>query len=139
MNESCGSTRTARRSERGAARLRFIIVLVVVALFGYMALQYIPVAYQSYTFKKFMNESADKAAASSLPTDQKGAWVENQLRTNAKDYSVPPDAKITHSFQSNQIEVTVKFTRKVNLLPGIWTYQYDFDHTAKSSTFLTPQ
>ena len=139
MDESFGSTSAARRSERGAARLKFIIVLVVVLLVGYMGSQYIPVAYRSYTFKKFMDDSANQAAASSLPTEQKGAWVENQLRTSAKDYSVPPDAKITHSFQNNQMEVTVKFTRQVNLLPGIWTYQYNFDHTVKSSTFLTPQ
>jgi Flp pilus assembly protein TadG len=139
MNKSFGSTSAARRNERGAARLKFIIVLVVVLLAGYMGFQFIPVAYQSYTFKKLMDDTADQVAASALPTDQKGAWVENQLRTSAKDYGVPPDAKMTHIFQNNRMEITVKFTRQVNLLPGLWTYQYDFDHTAKSSTLLTPQ
>lgn len=139
MNESLGSTLAARRSERGAARLKFIIVLVVVALLGYMALQYIPVAYQSYTFKKFMDESADKAAAASMPSEEKGNWLETELRNRAKEYSVPPDAKITRNFQNNQMSVTVQFTRQVNLIPGVWTYQYNFEHTSKSSTFLTAQ
>ena len=138
MNETFGSTPTVRRNERGSARLKFIIVLVVVALVGYMGFQYIPVAYQSYTFKKFMDESADKAAASTLPSEQKGPWLENELRTKAKDYGVPADAKISHIFQNNQMEVTVTFTRQINLLPG-FTYQYNFAHTGKSSTFLTPQ
>ncbi|MDT4898323.1 MAG: hypothetical protein QOH25_3400 [Acidobacteriota bacterium] len=138
MNESFGSTPAARHNEQGTARLKFIIVLVVVALVGYMGFQYIPVAYQSYTFKKFMDESADKAAASALPAEQKGSWLENELRTNAKDYGVPPDAKMTHIFQNNRMEITVTFTRQINLLPG-FAYQYNFDHTAKSSTFLTPQ
>ena len=139
MNEPVISTPVDRRGERGAANLKFIIVLVVVALVGYMGFQYIPVAYQSYTFKKFMNESADKAAAMSIPSEQKGPWLENELRTKAKDYSVPPDAKIIRTYQNNQMQVTVQFTRPVNLLPGIWTYQYNLDHTAKSSTFLTTQ
>lgn len=137
MNESFGSTPAARRNERGAARLKFIIVLAVVLLAGYMGFQYIPVAYQSYTFKKFMNESADKASAMSLPSDQKGPWLENELRARASEYSVPPNAKIAHTYQNNQLQVTVQFTRQINLIPGIWTYQYNFDHTAKSSTFLT--
>jgi Tfp pilus assembly protein PilE len=139
MDESISLAPAARRNERGAARLKFIIVLVVVAILGYMALQYIPVAYQSYTFKKFMNETADKAAAMSLPAEEKAAWLENELRAKAKDYSVPPDAKITRLFQNNQMQVTVQFTRQLNMIPGIWSYQYNFDHTAKSSTFLTAQ
>jgi hypothetical protein len=139
MNESFDSVPATRHGERGAARLKFIIVLVLVALGLYMGVQYIPVAYQSYTFKKYMDESADKVAAMTLPADQKGPWVENQLRTNAKDYGVPADAKITQSFQNNQMQVTVTYTRPINLIPGLWTHQYNFNHTAKSSTFLTAQ
>lgn len=140
MKETFGSSTTAAtRNERGAARLKLIIVLAVVALVVYMGVQYVPVAYQSYSFKKFMDETAEKAAASSLPTEQKGSWVESQLRGSAKDYGVPPDAKITHVFQENQMAVTVQFTRPVNLVPGLLTIQYNFDHTAKSSTFLTPK
>jgi hypothetical protein len=136
MNESFGSTPAARELERGSARLKFIVVLAVVALVGYMGFQYVPVAYQSYFFKKYMDENADKAAALTLSADQKGPWIENQLRSSAKDYGVPPDAKITQTFLNNQLVVTVTFTRPVNLLPG-FTYQYNFEHTAKSSTFLT--
>jgi hypothetical protein len=138
MNESFGSTPAAKEMERGAARLKFIIVLAVVALIGYMGFQYVPVAYQSYSFKKYMDENADKAAALTLPSEEKGPWIENQIRSGAKDYGVPPDAKITRSFLNNQLVVTVTFTRPVNLLPG-FTYQYNFEHTAKSSTFLTTQ
>jgi len=136
MTRRFASVPAARHNERGAGRLKLILVLAVVGLIGYMGFQYIPVAYQAYTFKKFMSENAEKAAASTLATEQKGPWIENQLRTSAKDYGVPPDAKITHVFQGNQMEVTVKFTRPINLLPG-FTYNYNFDHSAKSSTFLT--
>lgn len=136
MNESFGSTPATRRNERGAARLKFIIVLVAVAIIGYMAFQFLPVAYQAYTFKTHMSESAQKAADSTIPKEQKAAWAENELRTTAKDYGVPPDATITSMYQGNRIEVTVKFTRLINLLPG-FTYQYDFDHTARSDSSLS--
>ena len=136
MTKPFASNPAGRYNERGAARLKLIIVLVVVAVVGYMGFQYIPVAYQAYTFKKYMDDTAEKAAVLSMATEQKGAWIENQLRSNGKDYGVPPEAKITSIYQENMMQITVRFTRPLNLLPG-FTYQYNFDHTAKSSTFLT--
>ena len=135
MNESFGSTTASRHGERGAARLKFIIVLVVVALAAYMGFQYIPVRYQAYTFKTFMDQSVLNESASSRPGSAKGEFVENQLKSNAKDYGVPEDAKFSHQFQNGHLEVTVKFTREINLLPG-YVYHYDFDYTARSNPFL---
>jgi hypothetical protein len=135
MNETFGSTPATSRNERGAARLKFIIVLVVVALVAYMGSQYIPVGYQAYTFKTFMDQTVLNESASTRHADEKAEWIENQLRSNAKDYGVPPDAQISHQYQNGHLEVTVKFTRPINLLPG-FVYQYDFDYTAKSSSFL---
>lgn len=138
MKQSFGSSPAAKFNERGAARLKFIIVLAIVALLGYMAFQYISVAYQARTFKAFMNEkvlytSNDPA----VPVEQKGARVEAQLKTGAGEYGVPPDAKMSHTYQNGQLQVTVKFTRPINLFPG-FTYQYDFDYTAKSDSSLNP-
>jgi len=135
MTKPFASTAAARRAS-GSARLRLIIMLVIVGLVAYMGVNYIPVAYQAYTFKRFMGESAEKAAASPLSAEQKGAWIDNQLKTSFKEYGVPPEAKVTHLFQENRMEVTVKFTRPINLLPG-FTYKYNFDYTARSGTFLT--
>ena len=126
----------ATREERGAASLRLILVLAVIAVVGYMAFQYIPVAYQARSLKNFMNEKVTSAAENpAIPTEQKGSTVENQLRTNAKDYGIPPDAKISHVYQNGGLQVTVQFTRLVNLLPG-FTHEYKFDYTAKNDTSL---
>jgi hypothetical protein len=138
MNISVDSTPVARDGERGAARLKFIIVLAIVVLIGYMGFQYVPVAYNSYLFKRSMDENADKAAAIALPRDQQGSWLENQLRSSASEYGIPPNAKFTHTLQNGRLEITVHFTRPINLLPG-FTYQYNFDYTAKSSALLSPQ
>jgi hypothetical protein len=138
MKQSFGSSPVVMRQERGAARLKLLIVLAVVAIVGYMAFQYIPVAYQARSFRNFMGERVQYAADDpALPMEQKGPRVETQLRNSASQYGIPPDAKLSHTYQNGRLEVTVKFTRQVNLLPG-FTYQYEFDHTAKSDTSLNP-
>jgi hypothetical protein len=139
MKESFDSSAPAVSNERGAARLKLIVVLAVVGLVGYMGFQYIPVAYQSHTFKKLMDSNTMNADANgTLPTEQKGPRVEQQLRASASEYGVPPNAKITHTYQNGQLQVTVQFTRPINLLPGL-TYNYDFSHTSKSNPLLQTQ
>jgi hypothetical protein len=131
-------TVTVRRGERGAARIKFIIILAVVAILAYMAFQYVPVAYRAYTLRSEMDRVVENAANSpSVPTERKGQWAADQVKASSNGYGVPADARIVPLFQDGRVEVSVKFTRPINLLPGIWTYNYDFDYTAKSSTFLT--
>ena len=138
MKASFDSSPKCLRHERGAARLKLIIVLAIVAAVGYMAFQYIPVAYQARSYKNFMKERVQAAADDpAIPMEQKASRVETQLKNGASQYGVPADAKLSHVYQNGRLEVTVKFTRQINLLPG-FTYQYDFDHTAKSDNSLNP-
>jgi hypothetical protein len=129
---SFGLSPRARHGERGSARLKFIIVLVVVAAAGYMAFQYVPVAYQSSRYKTRMQDVVTEAAAAGKGTE----WVKSQLEASAEDSGVPKEAKIVPSVQNGRMMVTVQFSRPVNLLPG-YTYTYNFDYTATSSDTLT--
>jgi hypothetical protein len=134
MNISVGSIPAARHGERGAARLKFIVVLAVVALVAYMGVQYVPVAYQAYQFKKVMDDSTETASAGGKSIE----WLKGQIRSSANEYSVPPDSlKMTEPvIRDGRIEVTAQYTRPVNILP-FWTYNYNFEHTSKSSTFFS--
>jgi len=78
-----------------------------------------------------MQHYVDVAVTQGYPEN----WVTDQLKKSEADYNVPPDAVITPSQQDNRILVRVQFTRPIQF-PG-YTYQYEFDHTAKSTTFLT--
>ena len=128
---SCGRYPRDRHGERGSARVKFIAVLLVIAAVGYMAFQYVPVAYQSSRYKTRMQDVVTEAAAAGKSTE----WAKSQLEGSAADNGVPKDAKIVTAIQEGRMTATVQFTRPINLFPG-FTYTYNFDHTAKSADLL---
>lgn len=120
-----------RTTERGSARLKFIIVIAIIGAVAYMGYMYVPVAYQAYLFKDLMQHDVDVASTQGYPP----TWVKDQLVKSAAEYGVPADAVIEPTQRDNRMEVTVQFTKPIEF-PG-YTYQYSFDHTAKSTAFLT--
>ena len=120
-----------RSNERGGARLKFIIAITVFAVVVYTGYLYIPVAVDAYYFKDVMQNKVDLAATQGYETN----WVTDQLSKSRAEYHVPPEAIISPTKQDNQMTVRVQFTRPISF-PG-YTYNYEFDYTAKSTTFLT--
>lgn len=126
--------RGPRAGERGGSRLNFLIVAAVLALAAYSAYNYAPVAYDAFLFKDFMQETVNKAA---YPPGQTNDWVVQQLRASSKEYNIPADAYINVQKEEGRVAARVQWTRPVRL-PG-YTYQYKFDHTARSSGFINTQ
>ena len=125
-------SRHPNSSERGGARLKFLVVITIVAIVGYCGYQFIPVAYQAYQLKDLMQNDVDTAVAMGKPA----SWIQEQLVKSSLEYGIPKDAVITAVQQpDNRLEVRVQFKHPIEF-PG-YTYDYEFDHTAKSSTFLT--
>ena len=131
MNQKFVETRVARASERGGARLKFIIVMLIVGSAAYAGYLYVPVQLDAWRFKDLMKHDCDVAVAQGYQPN----WVRDQLVKSAPEYNVPADAVITATQQENRMTVRVQFTRPIEF-PG-YTYQYEFDHTAKSTDFLT--
>jgi len=121
------------RGERGGARLKLIIFLAIVAIAGYVGYMYIPVAIDAYYFKDAMQNKVNLAAAQG----NDGAWLADQISKSKSQYNVPDDAVITPSQTEGRLQVRVQFTRPISF-PG-YTYDYQFDYTAQSTTFLTPK
>lgn len=121
----------ARTSERGSARLKLLIVIAVIGIVAYAGYVYVPVAYQAYLLKDLMQHDVDVAATQGYPA----TWVKDQLTKAANEYGVPPDAVIEATQKENRVAVTVQFVRRLEF-PG-YTYEYNFDHTALSTAFLT--
>jgi len=118
-----------KQSERGGARAKFIIFMAVFALVIYVGYMYVPVAIDAYYFKDQMQSKVDLAATQGYDT----AWVTEQLKKIGPEYNVPPDANISPVQKESRVEVHVQFTRPISF-PG-YTYDYKFDHTAKSTTY----
>ena len=121
----------SRTAERGSARLKFLIVIAVIGVIAYAGFLYVPIAYDAYMLKDVMQHNADVAATQGYPA----SWVKDQLTKGGKEYGVPADAVIDSTQRDNRMEVRVQFVRNIEF-PG-FTYQYNFDHTARSTPFLT--
>ncbi len=121
----------ARTTERGSARLKFLMVIAVIGIIAYTGYVYVPVAYEAYLLKDLMQHDVDVAATQGYPA----SWVKDQLTKAAKEYGIPADAVIDPTQRENRMEVRVQFVRPIEF-PG-FTYQYNFDHTARSTAFLT--
>jgi hypothetical protein len=121
----------SRRSERGGTRLKLIVFLVLFAITVYVGYLYVPVALDAYQFKDVMQNKVDMAVTQGYETK----WVTDQLVKSEPEYHVPPEAIITPVQKDNRVEVRVQFTRPISL--PFFTYNYEFDHTARSTAFLT--
>ena len=119
-----------RSGERGSATLKFVVVMAIMCSAAYAGYLYVPVAYQANTFKELMQHYADVAVAQGYAP----SWSEEQLRKSAPEYQIPANAIITSAQRDNRIEVRVQFVRVIEF-PG-YTYNYEFDHTVKSTAFL---
>ena len=110
--------------------LKFVIVLVIMCSVAYGGYLYVPVAFQANAFKELMQHYADVTVAQGYAP----SWAEQQLRKSAPEYQVPENAFISSAQRDNRIEVRVQFVRVIEF-PG-YTYNYEFDHTVKSTAFL---
>lgn len=120
----------ARTGERGGARLKFLIVMAILAVVAYTTYIYVPVAYHAYLYKDLMQTKVDAAAALAYPP----TWVSDQLTKSGPEYDVPPEAVITPVQEDDRMKVTVQFSKPIEF-PG-YTYVYEFDHTVQSTQFL---
>ena len=119
-----------RSSERGSGRLQFLIVIAVIGAVAYSGYLYVPVAFRAHTYKDLMQHYVDVAAAQGYQP----SWASEQLVRSGPEYDVPPNAVITPVRRDDRVEVRVQYVKPIEF-PG-YTYNYEFDHTVKSSAFL---
>ena len=106
------------QDERGGARLKFIVVVGILAIVAYAGYLYVPIALESYQFKDVMQNKVDVCVTQGYDP----SWVRDQLVKLEPEYHVPADATITPASRDNRVEVRVQFTRPISL-PG-YTYNY---------------
>lgn len=120
-----------KNTELGGARLNLLIALVVFAVIIYAGYLYVPIAIDAYYFKDSMQNKVNLAAAQGYDS----AWVADQIGKSRAEFHVPEDAVITPSQNEGRMQCRVQFIRPIQF-PG-FTYNYNFDYTAQSTSFLT--
>nr|ALS89721.1 MetaGeneMark_Unknown Function [uncultured bacterium] len=105
--------------------------MAIIASVGYGCYQFIPIAFQSYKITDLMQHYVDTAVTMGYPA----SWVKGQLVNNGPEYGIPRDAVITPAQEDNRIIVRVQFSQPIQL--PFYTYDYVFDRTVKSATFLS--
>lgn len=131
MNQRSLERWEARRGEHGGSRLKFLIVVVIIATAAYAGYLYLPVQFDAMRFKDLMQHDADVAATQGYPI----TWITTQLQKNLGEFNIPANAVITPSQQDNRMAVRVQYTRPIEFFG--YTYEYEFDHTVRSTAFLT--
>ena len=120
-----------RSGVRGSASLKFLVVMAILGAAAYAGYLYVPVAFNAATYKDLMQHLTDVAATQGHPP----SWLSDQLAKTAPEYGIPEDAVITPVSRDGRLEVRVQFVKVIEF-PG-YPYNYEFDHTTKSTAFLT--
>ena len=128
-----------RNSERGSAGTTFLIIVVVLGLIGHAGYQFIPVAYGGESLKQDMQTAVIQGLAmpgKGTPVDVTKLRIQSALRSN----DIPQDAVVDVKQINNVVQAHVSYVKSVPILPfGIYTYNYQFDHTATPTGFLAKQ
>lgn len=128
-----------RDAERGSAGVKFLVIFVVILLAAHAGYNYVPVAYDAESVKTEMNTAVLQGLALPGrldPVDNVKARLQKAFAQN----NVPADAFMEVKRQGNSLTARVTYTKVVNILPfGLYTYTYNFDHTATPTGFLLKQ
>ncbi|HEY0659683.1 MAG TPA: hypothetical protein VGD05_14505 [Pyrinomonadaceae bacterium] len=128
---------TNRREERGSARLKLLITLVVLFLIGNAGLNFIPVAYEGESFKQEMQTAVVQGLASPARGGKPTELVKLKLQRAAKENNLPADTFMDVRQNGSNIQARVYYIKPIDILPfGAFTYNYEFDHTATPVGFL---
>lgn len=129
------STRSLH-SERGSAGIKFLFILLAIALLGNAGYNYVPVAYNGAAFKQEMDTAVVKALGASGQM-KPGEIAKAHIQRAAFDYKVPADAVIDIRVGEGPIRAYAAYQQPVNMLPfGLFKYNYKFEHTATPRGYL---
>ncbi len=128
-----------RKSERGGAGIKLLLVFLLLFLVGHAGYNYIPVAYEGASFRTDMDSAVVKGLAASgqiKPLETVKATVTHSMASN----NVPADAFVDIKPVKGVVQAHVVYTKPVKILPfGLYNYTYSFDYTAVPVGYLTEE
>lgn len=127
-----------RLSERGSVRTKFLLTIVFLFLIANAGLNFIPVAYQGESFKQEMQTAVVQGLANPSSAAKATDVIKARLQRAARENNLPVDAFMDVKQNGNSIHAHVYYTKPIEIIPfGVYTYNYEFDHTATPVGFLS--
>ena len=128
-----------RRGELGGSRITLTIVLVVLALSIFAGYNFIPIAFADSDIKTQLQTIATNAVI--LPASTTGNqhinWSTTEMNRLANSYEIPKTA-FKAEMVGPAVKCSINLKRKIPILPfGIYTYEYDFVHSATSAGYAS--
>ncbi|HEY0426806.1 MAG TPA: hypothetical protein VGC76_03265 [Pyrinomonadaceae bacterium] len=127
------------RRQHGGAGIKLVSVLVVLFLVGHALINFVPIAYNGASFREEMQTAVVQGTALPNGNDPVGV-IKTRLKRVAAANSIPADAFMEVKQVNNVVQARVAYSQNVDILPfGLYTYHYQFDHTATPAGFLAKQ
>lgn len=125
-----------RDAERGGASVKFLIIVTALILIARAGYNYIPVAYEAQDLKQEMDTAVVQSMALGNGQDAVGI-TKTKLQHVIIANDIPTNAVVEVKQINNLCQARVAYNKQVELLPfGLYSYVYQFDHTAVPSGFL---
>lgn len=125
-----------RSSERGSATVKFLLIVMVLAIVGNAGINYVPVAYEGASLRQEMDTAVVKGLATG-PRMNPVDVVKASLQKAIYDNNVPSDAFVEVKQTPGAVQAHVMYSKQVSMLPfGLYKYKYDFNYTAVPTGYL---
>jgi hypothetical protein len=125
-----------RDAELGGTSLKFMLVMLFLAVVINAGYNYVPTAYQGENFKQEMQTAIVQVTAMPSAATSQTDMLKTKLVRLATENQLPP-AVIDVRQVNNVLTANVRYSKDVNIVPfGIYNYHYVFDHTVTPSGFL---
>jgi hypothetical protein len=129
-----------RKTERGSAGIRLLIVALVLFLIANAGYQYVPVAYQGENLKQEIQTAVVNGVA--LPGIGKNPAdaVRDKVIAAVRNNNLPANTVVQVKQLNAVVQAHVAYTKPVPVLPfGLYTRNYEFDYTATPTGFLSKE
>ncbi len=119
----------ARNSERGGARIKTLIVLIVLGSAVFCAVKIVPPYFANYQLQDSMRQEAAYASASRKKDDDIRADIEKKV----KELGIPADSnEIQVSDDAGNVKISVDYTVPVDL--AVYQLQLHFHPQANNAS-----
>lgn len=126
-----------RNAECGGARVKLLILAVVIGLVANAGYNFVPVAFQGENFKQDMETAVIQGVSLPSTYGTPVNVVRSKVGNAARVYQLPHDTVIDVKEKNNIVVARVYYVKKIPVIPfGIYDYEYVFDHSATPGGFL---